>query len=407
MSVAQADQVLVKIGKTGQITESQLESAMRAAPFATQFPAMNEQDQAYLRGDMLQRLAQSEALYLEAQRLGILQHSDFLKDMNQFTASLAAEQYLAALRQQIEIPEALRQKLDTQFENNFDAIAAAESAYRAQEFKQLKAQKVSELMAKAGVKTYFERLNQKPDNDTVLAEGNGLRILYGHLALKNADSMNQQTLIDKTLEWIQLMLMAKAAMDEGLVNSAIVEEYRHHLAISRLLEQKQQEWIPDEQVLSDYFQQHPELGLIPERRQIGQLVVATETEAEQLRQRIIKGESLFTLAGQYSIDPYGRERSGDMGWLPEGSAMPEIENVLKTLADNEVSPVIQTAKGWHLVMIVNRKPGQQKSFADIKDRVRQQFVALKMVDYIKQVNERFPIQWQMDLHQPKNDVAKQ
>jgi len=62
-----ADQILVKIGG-GKITESQLEKAMRAAPFATQFPSMNEKDQAYLRGDMLMRLVKSEVLYQEAKQ---------------------------------------------------------------------------------------------------------------------------------------------------------------------------------------------------------------------------------------------------------------------------------------------------------------------------------------------------
>ncbi len=399
-----ADQVLVTIGQAGQVTDTQLESAMRAAPFATQFPAMNEQDQAYLRGDLLLRLAQSEALYQEALRLKIPQQNKFVKDVNQFMASLAAERYLTNLRQQIQISDAIQQKINAQFENDFDAIAAAESAYRAQQFKQLKAEKISALMAESGVKTYFERLNKNPNSETVLAEGNGLRILYGHLALNEAEDKNPQVVIDKTLEWIHLMLMAKAAMDQGLVNPAMVDEYQHHLAVTWLLEQKQQEWIPNETVLVDYFQRHPELGQIPERRQIGQLVVATEAEAKQLRERILKGESLFELAGQFSIDPYGRQRSGDMGWLPEGSAMPEIEQVLKKLPDQQVSPAIQTAKGWHLVMIVNRKSSEKKSYSEVKDRVRQQFIAFKMADYLKQVNERFPITWKIDLHSQQREL---
>ena len=65
-SVTFANKVLVTIGKSGQVTGQQLETAMQAAPFATQFPSMDEQDQAYLRGDMLLRLARSEALYQEA-----------------------------------------------------------------------------------------------------------------------------------------------------------------------------------------------------------------------------------------------------------------------------------------------------------------------------------------------------
>ena len=61
------------------------------------------------------------------------------------------------------------------------------------------------------------------------------------------------------------------------------------------------------------------------RRHVGQLVVATRQEAEALRMRILKGESLFTLAGQYSIDPAGRKQNGDMGWIVDGRGLPEID----------------------------------------------------------------------------------
>ena len=100
-----ANQVLVNIGKSGQVTEQQLEAAMQAAPFATQFPAMDEKDQAYLRGDMLLRLARSEALYQEAISTGKNQTLTFQQEMSNFKTALLAQRYLANLRKQMQIPE--------------------------------------------------------------------------------------------------------------------------------------------------------------------------------------------------------------------------------------------------------------------------------------------------------------
>ena len=193
-------------------------------------------------------------------------------------------------------------------------------------------------------------------------------------------------------------MTAKAAVDQGVNVDSQLQEYSHNLTTRLLLAEKEKQWIPDENTLRDYFQTHPNIGYIPERRQIGQIVLATETEAITLRKRILSGESLFELAGQYSTDPYGRQRSGDMGWLKEGSAAKEIEDALKTLKDNELSEIIKTRKGWHLVTIVNRKPSERKNFAAIKDRVREKLIAEKMTDYLKVVTDKYPIEWHIENH---------
>lgn len=399
-----ADKVLVTIGETGQVTEQQLEAAMQAAPFATQFPSMDEQDQAYLRGDMLLRLARAEALYQEAVKAGKQNSDIFKKEMGNFKTSLLARKYLAELREQVEIPPDLEKKFATQFNGHSDALTAARSAYIAKQFNEIKNNRILQLKKDANVKTFFQRLDQSPTAATVLAEGKGVLIKYGDL-IPNASStkdIDKQQIIDKVNEWITLLLTARAAEVQGMNVDAQMQEYAHNLTTRLLLTEKEQHWIPDEKTLLDYFQKNPDIGYIPERRQIGQIVLATKQDAEAMQTRIKAGESLFILAGEYSVDPYGRQRSGDMGWLTEGSGAPEIEQAIKQLKDNEVSDIVKTNKGWHLVTIVNRKPSERKSFADIKDRVRQKILAEKMTAYLQEVTAKHPLQWNIPEHFAKN-----
>ncbi len=392
-----AEKVLVTIGKSGQVTDAQLEAAMQAAPFATQFPAMDEKDQAYLRGDMLLRMARSEALYQEAVATGKNQGIIFQQEMGNFKTALLAQRYLVNLREQIQIPEQIEQKLSTQMQGNSDGLIAARSAYIAKHFTAIKEESINNLIQQANVKTYFERLDKTPTADTVLANGEGLNIKYGDLILNsNQVTIDNKQLTEKVNEWIKLILMAKAAKLQGENVDAQIQEYAHNLTVRLLLAEKEQQWIPDENVLRDYFQKNPDIGYIPERRQIGQIVLGTRQEAENIRARIIAGESLFELAGLYSTDPYGRQRSGDMGWLKEGSAATEIDNAIKNLKDNEVSEIVQTDKGWHIIVIVNRKPSERKDYAAIKDRVRQKLIAKKMTVYLQQVVAKHPLQWQIE-----------
>jgi len=222
-------------------------------------------------------------------------------------------------------------------------------------------------------------------------------IKYADLVPSNTPlNVDKKRVTDKVNERIKLTLTAKAAVAQGENVDAQTLEYAHNLMIRLLLADKEKQWIPNEDILRDYFQKHPKVGYIPERRQIGQIVLGTKEQAEEMQARIKAGESLFVLAGQYSSDPYGRQRSGDMGWLKEGSASKDIEAALKNLKDNEVSPIIKTDKGWHLVVIINRKPSEQKNYAAIKDRVRQKLLAEKMTVYLKQVVAKYPLQWHIN-----------
>jgi len=394
-----AEKVLVTIGKSGQVTEQQLEAAMQAAPFATQFPAMDEKDQAYLRGDMLLRMARAEALYQEAINSEKKQSDVFKKEMGNYKTSLLAQRYIKNLREQIKIPKQTEQQLVKKYKGNSDALAAARSIVIAKQFTITKKEKINQLKKEANVKTYFDRLDKNPTSDTILTKGNNLVIKYGDLLPgKNQQSIDKQLITEKVDEWISLLLIAKAAELNGENVDSQLQEYAQNLSTQLLLSEKEKQWVPDDKTLVDYFQKHPAIGYIPERRQIGQIVLSTKKQAEAMQSRIKAGESLFNLAGQYSIDPYGKQRSGDMGWLTEGKGSKEIETGIKHLKDNQLSDVIKTDKGWHLVVIVNRKPSERKDYADIKDRVKQQFLAEKMAVYLQEITEKHPLQWKIANH---------
>ena len=385
-----ADQVLVKIGDS-EITEAQLEKAMLAAPFATQFPAMDEKDQAYLRGDMLMRLLKSEALFQEAKQSGLDKDQAYIKDVDNFKMGLLAQRYLYTLRDKTQAPESLNQKLNNIQDHN--TLSAARSAYTARQFKQLKGDAFSQLKTKYQVNIFLDQL----EGDAVLVKASDFVIKYNDLFQPDGQ---QQPGIDeitkKVNDRLEIILFAREAENLGIEVNDQINDYSHHLLTQIFLENLLKQWLPNEQTLVDYFQRNPNLAYIPERRQIGQIVVAEKELAEQLRGRILAGESLFELAAEYTLDPYGKQHAGDMGWLKENSASPNIEKALKNLPDGKVSDVIETSKGFHLVMIVDRKPAEQKSFMAVKDRVKRAFIDEKMPPYLEQLMAKHHVRWQIE-----------
>jgi len=77
-----------------------------------------------------------------------------------------------------------------------------------------------------------------------------------------------------------------------------------------------------------------------------------------IRERIIKGEDFATLAKLYSEDPGSYKNGGELGFYGRGELYPEFEAVAYGLKDKEISPVIETKAGFHILQLIERR-GEQ------------------------------------------------
>lgn len=75
----------------------------------------------------------------------------------------------------------------------------------------------------------------------------------------------------------------------------------------------------------------------------------------ELRKRILKGESFSTLAILYSQDPGSAKDGGELGFYGRGQLYPEFEAVAFKLKDGEVSNVVETEAGYHIIQMIERK----------------------------------------------------
>jgi peptidyl-prolyl cis-trans isomerase C len=389
-------QVLATVG-TLQVSSDDLDAAMASSPFATQITSMDEDDQAGLRGDMLRRLVAARLLTLEARRLGLDNTEAYKKEIENFRLGLLYRFYMEKLRQRIVIPADTLAAMKQQFKGDADGMNAAKAAYVNGQYPSLKLATLQNMLKKGRTKLYEERIKSGIKADTVLMEGDSFRINYGdivdikeHPALPNPEWVKEQ-LYNRG----EMLLAAKAAEKEGVNIADKLEQYQSEHLPAVMMEAKTKEWIPDEKTLQEWFDKHPEVAIIPERRHVGQLVVATRQEAEALRARILKGESLFTLAGQYSIDPVGRKQNGDMGWITEGRGMSELDNALAKLEDNKLSDVIETKVGFHLLTVLEHQPKGQKTFAEVHDRVRQMIINEKLPPYLGELERNYQVSWKV------------
>lgn len=75
----------------------------------------------------------------------------------------------------------------------------------------------------------------------------------------------------------------------------------------------------------------------------------------ELRKRILEGERFSTLAILYSEDPGSAKKGGELGLYGRGELYPEFEAVAFKLKDGEVSEIVETEAGFHILQLIERR----------------------------------------------------
>lgn len=82
---------------------------------------------------------------------------------------------------------------------------------------------------------------------------------------------------------------------------------------------------------------------------------ATINRLEGFRKRIMEGEDFGTLAYLYSEDPGSAKRNGELGFLTRGQLVPQFAAAAFSLQPGEVSEVVETEYGFHIIQMIERK----------------------------------------------------
>lgn len=116
----------------------------------------------------------------------------------------------------------------------------------------------------------------------------------------------------------------------------------------------------------------------------------TEDDARKkisdLRGKILENPDAFSsLAMRFSEDG-SAARGGDLGWFRRGQMVPEFESVAFSLKQGEVSPVVKTSFGYHVIMVEEARAGGVKPYEDARNEIREKLLAEYGADVLEEVN---------------------
>jgi len=112
--------------------------------------------------------------------------------------------------------------------------------------------------------------------------------------------------------------------------------------------------------------------------------------AEEVRAKALAGADFAKLAQEYSDDPSAKTNQGDLGFFGRGKMLPEFEEAAFALTKaGEISPVVKTRFGYHVIRFVDRTPARLKPFEEVRDTLVRQlqdsYVTDRMQEYLSAI----------------------
>jgi peptidyl-prolyl cis-trans isomerase C len=261
----------------------------------------------------------------------------------------------------------------------------------------------------AGIQGRMARQGQPmPDGALAQIRGRVLDQMIGEELLFQ-ESHKQEIIVDDRKIQAQIEEMArsfedKAAFDLALINAgltrdALTQQMRRQMAIQELVETKVVSGIEVGDARADeFYKANPELFVQPEQVRARHILIRTEATADAaakaearkqidgIRQKIVDGGDFAELAKAHSQDPGSKGNGGDLGFFARGQMVKPFEETAFALKENEISQVVESPFGFHIIQVTGRKPAETVAYETVKARIlehlKQQAIREKLDAYV-------------------------
>ena len=171
--------------------------------------------------------------------------------------------------------------------------------------------------------------------------------------------------------WIETEILYQEALRRGLKDDPRVRARLRSLEQEFLadhltfLELRERISVSEEEIEA-YFADHEKEYLYEYR--VRHILVGTLEEADKVKD-LLKRNSFPWVANRYSLDPVAK-RGGDLGYLTKGNMISEFEQVIFDMEPGEVSDIVQSDFGYHIIMLVGTRESLVKvHYADVREQI--------------------------------------
>src|SRR5689334_16377481 len=129
-----------------------------------------------------------------------------------------------------------------------------------------------------------------------------------------------------------------------------------------------------------YYEDNKQQYSTPEQVRASHILLKTEgkddatvkKQAEDLLAKVKAGADFAKLATQYSEDTASKVKGGDLDFFPKGQMVPEFDKVAFSLKPGEISDVVKSQFGYHIIKVTDKKPAAKKTLDEVKPQIEDQ-----------------------------------
>jgi peptidyl-prolyl cis-trans isomerase D len=172
----------------------------------------------------------------------------------------------------------------------------------------------------------------------------------------------------------------KAAYERNKSSYQVPEKRVVRYALVDVNQIRQSIQISEDQLKVQY-QQNIQQYQVPNRVHVQHILLMTvgktdaevdeiKKRAEDVLQQAKKGAKFEDLAKKYTEDPGTKDKGGDLGWIIQGQTVPEFEKTAFSLAPGQISDLVRTQYGFHILKVIEKETAHTKSLDEVKDSLR-------------------------------------
>ncbi len=173
---------------------------------------------------------------------------------------------------------------------------------------------------------------------------------------------------------------AQALAARKMTETDLRTEARQRLAVDKLLTSEvEPNAVVTDADIADFYKKNPQFFMQPEAVRASHILLkadtpdakaAAKTKAGDLLKQIKGGADFAALAKEHSNDG-SAQAGGDLGFFPRGQMVKPFEDAAFALKPGEVSPVVETEFGYHIIKGAEHRDARTVPLAEVSDRIAQ------------------------------------
>ncbi len=205
--------------------------------------------------------------------------------------------------------------------------------------------------------------------------------------MRYASSQGRREIVDGL---VSIKMLAWEAKKRGIDKQEAVRMKISYLTDQTLAKELENEIKKSHKVndadIEKYYKDHPDKYSTRERIKASHILVDSEQQADDILKQLRKGGDFEALAKKHSKCP-SASRGGDLGWVGEGKMDPAFEKAAFALKKGEVSGIVKSSFGYHIIRLDDRKESSARSLDQAKksiERILQREKIQKDVEGLKE-----------------------